>query len=138
MLLFVAFTVTLGTLLIQGSTLRPLVLALHVRPDATVEREVRQARLAAAEAALAALADEPGQEAEALRAEPQAEHRITGVADESDARPVLRTAALRAKTLAARRHRLLALRTQGVIGDEAFHRLEEELDLSELATATRT
>jgi CPA1 family monovalent cation:H+ antiporter len=138
MLLFAAFTVTLGTLLIQGLTLRPLVLALDVRHDATVEGEVREARLATAEAALAALIDEPGQEAEALRAELQAEHRIAGVADGSDARPILRTTALRAKTLAARRDRLLAMRTEGVIGDQAFHRLEEELDLSELATATRT
>jgi monovalent cation/hydrogen antiporter len=51
---------------------------------------------------------------------------------------MLRAIALRAKTLAARRERLLTMRTEGVIGDEAFHRLEEELDLSELATATRT
>jgi CPA1 family monovalent cation:H+ antiporter len=46
--------------------------------------------------------------------------------------------ALRAKTLAARRDRLLAMRSGGVIGDEAFHRLEEELDFSDLALATRT
>jgi monovalent cation/hydrogen antiporter len=139
MLLFAAFTVTLGTLLIQGLTLRPLVLALHLHPSATVEREVREARRASAEAALAALADEPGQEAEALRAELQAEHRsAAGVADGIDARPMLRATALHAKTLAARRERLLTMRTEGVIGDEAFHRLEEELDLSELATATRT
>jgi hypothetical protein len=44
---------------------------------------------------------------------------------------------LRAKTLAARRDRLLAMRSKGVIGDEAFHRLEEELDLSDVAVATR-
>ena len=58
MLLFAAFTVTLGTLLIQGLTLRPLVLALGVPEDTTVEREVHDARLATIQAALAALADE--------------------------------------------------------------------------------
>ena len=56
MLLFAAFTVTLGTLLIQGLTLRPLVLALGVPEDTTVEREVQDARLATVQAALAALA----------------------------------------------------------------------------------
>jgi hypothetical protein len=44
MLLFAAFTVTLGTLLIQGLTLRPLALALCLRDDEdTVAREVRAA-----------------------------------------------------------------------------------------------
>jgi monovalent cation/hydrogen antiporter len=74
--LVAAYTVTLGTLLIQGLTLRPLVLALRVRDDAIVDREVRHARIATAEAALTALSDEAGQEAEALRAELQAERRI--------------------------------------------------------------
>ena len=66
-----------------------------------------------------------------------AELRIAGGAQGGDGRPVLRAAALRVKTLVARRERLLAMRSEGVIGDEAFHRLEEELDLSELAVATR-
>lgn len=138
MLLFAAFTVTLGTLLIQGLTLRPLALALRMPHDATVEREVRQARIETAEAALAALDAEAGQEAETLRAELQAERRIVGAADEGDGRPISAGTALRAKMLAARRDRLLAMRSDGLIGDEAFHRLEEELDLSELAVATRT
>jgi Na+/H+ antiporter len=138
MLLFAAFSVTLGTLLIQGLTLRPLVLALRVRDDATIDREVREARIATAEAALAALGDEAGGEAEALRAELEAERWIATTARDGDGRPTLPAKALRAKTLAARRDRLLAMRSDGVIGDEAFHRLEEELDFSDLAVATRT
>jgi monovalent cation/hydrogen antiporter len=130
---FAAFTVTLGTLLIQGLTLRPLVLALGVRDDATVEREVRHARIATAEAALAELDDETGGEAEALRAELQRERRIAATGDEGVTRPTSPSKALRAKALAAQRKRLLAIRSDGVIGDEAFHRLEEELDFSELA-----
>jgi len=138
MLLFAAFTVTLGTLLIQGLTLRPLVLALRVPDDATVEREVREARAATIEAALAALTDETGEEAEALRGELQAERQITSAADDGEGWPIFPAAALRAKALVARRDRLLAMRSDGVIGDEAFHRLEEELDLSELAVTTRS
>jgi CPA1 family monovalent cation:H+ antiporter len=138
MLLFAAFTVTLGTLLIQGLTLRPLVVALRVPQDATVEREVREARVATAEAALDALTDDREHEAEVLRAELQAERRMAAAAQEGEGRPLFVITTLRAKILAARRRRLLALRSEGVIGDEAFHRLEEELDLLELAVATRT
>jgi len=138
MLLFAAFTVTLGTLLIQGLTLRPLVVALRVAQDATVEREVREARVAMAEAALDSLTDDRDHEAEMLRAELQAERRMAAAAQEGEGRPLFVITTLRAKILAARRRRLLALRSEGVIGDDAFHRLEEELDLLELAVATRT
>jgi Na+/H+ antiporter len=134
MLLFTAFTVTLGTLLVQGLTLRPLALALCLRDEeGTVAREMRSARLAIAEAGLASLSEETGKEAKALRAELQAELRISAKLDESDVRPVPPTKALRTKALAAQRDRLLAMRSDGIIGDEAFHQLEEELDFSELA-----
>src|SRR4051812_27271309 len=138
MLLFAAFTVTLGTLLIQGLTLRPLVLALGLRADGIVERELRTARVGTAEAGLAALHGEAGEEAEALRAELDAERRIANEAGDGHGRPTFLATTLRAKMLAARRERLLALRSDGVIGDEAFHRLEEELDLADVAVATRT
>jgi CPA1 family monovalent cation:H+ antiporter len=138
MLLFAAFTVTLGTLLIQGLTLRPLVLALGLRPDGIVEREIRTARVATAEAGLAVLGGEAGEEAEALRAELDAERRVANEAEHGEGRPTFLATTLRAKILAARRERLLSLRSDGVIGDEAFHRLEEELDLADVAVATRT
>jgi hypothetical protein len=44
----------------------------------------------------------------------------------------LRIQSLRRLTLDRRRARLLELRRTGVIGDDAFHRLEEELDLADL------
>jgi len=138
MLLFAAATVTLGTLLIQGLTLRGLVLALAVPDDDTIDRELRDARVATAEAALVALREESGEDAKALRAELEAESRIAVTADDGDGRPTFPGKILRAKALAARRDRLLELRSENVIGDAAFHRLEEELDFSDLAVATRT
>src|SRR4051794_21214421 len=84
------------------------------------------------------VAGEPGQEAEALRAELQAERRMAAAAHEGDGRPISPVTALRAKAVAVRRNRLLAMRSDGVIGDEAFHQLEEELDFWELAAGTRT
>jgi Na+/H+ antiporter len=138
MLLFAAFSVTLGTLLIQGLTLRPLVLALGLGEDAMVDREVRDARIATAAAALAALAEDKGREADALRAELETERRTAASADEADAGPASPAMALRAKALAAQRECLLAMRDKGIIGDEAFHRLEEELDFSDVAVAMRS
>jgi len=137
MLLFAAFAVTLGTLLIQGLTLRPLVLALRVPADTAVDREVQHARLATAQAALAALAVDAGEQVETLRARLQAEIQAAGGGQDTGALPNLPSVALREKILAVRRERLLALRTDGVIGDDAFHRLEEELDFADLALTTR-
>lgn len=73
-----------------------------------------------------------------LRAVLQAERQIVAAADKSDGRPIFASTALRVKILAARRDRLLAMQSDGMIGDEAFHRLEEELDFADLALATRT
>jgi monovalent cation/hydrogen antiporter len=133
MLLFAAFAVTLGTLLIQGLTLRPLVLALGVRDDSLVDQEVREARIETAEAALAALADENSEGIESVRVELETERRIAAATDRGDGRPTFPIKALRARAVAARRERLFAMRRDGAIGDDAFHRLEEELDLADLA-----
>ena len=135
MLLFAAFTVTLGTLLIQGLTLRPLVLALQMPEDNTVERELQDARLAIAQAALAALGEDAGEEADILRQRLRAESKTAAAAQETLDRSNTPSTALRAKILAVRRECLLALRSDGVIGDDAFHRLEEELDFADLALA---
>jgi CPA1 family monovalent cation:H+ antiporter len=37
------------------------------------------------------------------------------------------------RAVAAERRRLVALRADGTIGDDAFHRVEEELDRAELS-----
>jgi monovalent cation/hydrogen antiporter len=137
MLLFAAFTVTLGTLLIQGLTLRPLVLALHLDDDDPINREVREARVATAAAALAAISGEQAEGVQALRAELESERQVAELAHEGDGRPAFPMMALRGKALAARRQRLLAMRRQGLIGDAAFHRIEEELDLADLQVATQ-
>ncbi|MCQ8781404.1 Na+/H+ antiporter [Mangrovibrevibacter kandeliae] len=137
MLLFAAFAVTLGTLLIQGLTLRPLVMMLRFAPDDTVDAEVRRARVRTAEAAMKALEARSDQEAAAVRAELVRERDFAADATAGDGRPSFPIKALRAEALARRRQKLLTLRRNGEIGDEAFHRLEEELDLADMATATR-
>jgi CPA1 family monovalent cation:H+ antiporter len=136
LILFAAFAVTLGTLVLQGTTLRPLLLWLNLHDDEPVEREIRTARVALADAALARLDEEPDVPDD-MRRLVEESRRIAQEAEEGDGRPVFAAKRLRARILAVERDRLLALREAGTIGDDAFHRLEEELDLAELAVGQR-
>lgn len=142
LILVTAFGVVLGTLVLQGLTLRPLLLRLGLEDDGTVDREVHLARIEGLRAAVGAIAERPRTEAAELirqRYELQLhrasgdgasgtteEHDPTG-ASERDAD----ASAVRAATQAQRR-RLVSLRADGTIGDTAFQRLEEELDWAEL------
>jgi monovalent cation/hydrogen antiporter len=150
LILVAAFGVVLGTLVLQGLTLRPLLLYLGLEDDGAVEREVRFARLETLQAAVAATANCPGAETAALvrhRYELQlhrAEQAVAAaapagaeagrsapVAAGTDAEEEADTAVVRAAAQAQRR-RLLALRSDGTIGDAAFQRIQEELDWAEL------
>jgi Na+/H+ antiporter len=144
LVLFTAFSVVLGTLVVQGMTLRPLISVLQLEDDGTVEREVRLARVETLRAALSATIEVPGDEMSGLlrrryelllrRAEADLAGAATAPngANASDGRafnvdtPIVRTAT------SAERQRLLALRADGTIGDAAFQRLEQELDWEEL------
>ncbi|WP_174291742.1 cation:proton antiporter, partial [Sphingomonas bacterium] len=136
-ILFTAFAVTLGTLLIQGLTLRPLVLALDIDEEDPVEEEVRTARATLAEAGLDMLADRDDEDALALRHRFEEERRAAVEADNGDGRATLSGKVLRAQVLEVQRQRLLDLRRDATIGDDAFHLLEEELDFADLAVRSR-
>jgi monovalent cation/hydrogen antiporter len=129
LLLFTAFCVVVGTLVVQGLTLRPLMLWLGVEQDDAVDREVRLAREETARAAVAALdgAGETGEAARYIRGKYQA--RLPDAPPEGDG---VSSRDLTRRAIAAERRRLLALRADGTIGDDAFHRVEEELDWAEL------
>ena len=150
-----AFGVTLGTLVLQGLTLRPLMLRLQLEDDGSVDREIRLARVETLHAALAAAGECPEAETAALvrhryelqlrRAEEDLARdgaRRNGVApmDGDAAAPGVTAgpdgrdgdAAVVKAATEAQRHRLVALRADGTIGDAAFQRVEEELDWAEL------
>jgi CPA1 family monovalent cation:H+ antiporter len=134
LLLFTAFCVVVGTLVLQGLTLRPLMRRLGLEHNDAVDREVGLARNETARAALAALSGpEAGSEvARFLRAQYQA-HLSAADGAEADAAGDGRPPGdLIRQTVAAQRRRLIALRADGTIGDDAFHRVEEELDWAEL------
>ena len=130
LIVFAAFCTVLGTLLLQGLTLRPLLAHLSLPRDESVEEEAALARAEAARAALDALsaADRTG-EAGHLLARKYAARLDAG--EQPSAADATGMAALRRRALAAERQRLVALRREGQIGDDAFHRVEEELDWAE-------
>lgn len=135
LILLTAFAVVLGTLVIQGVTLRPLIRWLAMDDDDPVSHEVGWARRAAFHASLEAIDGDKSPEAEMLRLEyrqmlDQAESNPDGVtSSELPADPIRRQA------ISAARQALLSLRNSGEIGDDAFHQLEEEFDWAELSAA---
>jgi Na+/H+ antiporter len=130
-----AFAVVLGTLVIQGLTIRPLLLLLHLPSDSSVDREVSFARAEIMRAAISEIQNMPGDAANAVRAEYAAAESVA----ENYPNPQGETEydRLRMSAIAAQRRVLWGLRRQGRISDDAFHRLEEELDWSELSAAPR-
>jgi Na+/H+ antiporter len=134
LILLTAFAVVLGTLVIQGLTLRPLIAALRLKDDNPVDTEVARARATAYRAALHEIDGDPSEEAELLRLEyrallQRAEHDPGGgvASGELPADP------LRRRAIDAARRAILELRQSEAIGDDAFHRLEEEFDWAELS-----
>jgi CPA1 family monovalent cation:H+ antiporter len=141
-ILFTAFCVVLGTLVVQGLKLRPLMQWLGLRDDGSVDREVRLARAETTRAGLAALAEGGGGEMigflrRKYEARLQGAETPEGAPDPagSDGWRDFHGAQRRAQ--AEERRILSDLRTRGVIGDDAFHQLEEELDWAEVHTQAR-
>ena len=112
LILLCAFTVVVGTLLMQGLTLPLLLRRLSPRDDRPVEREFRMARKLALKAAIAAIGDAPSDVAVAVRREYDdmlAQTRDSEQFDTAQNR-------LRRDALAAARDKALELRRNGTIG----------------------
>jgi CPA1 family monovalent cation:H+ antiporter len=129
LILLTAFSVVLATLVAQGLTLRWLLGRMRLPEDDSVEREVELARAETARAALGALDGAP----ERLREKYEA-RLLRPAAGGGDGG---RLAAMQGAAVEAQRRRLDALRSDGRIGDTAFHLIEEEIDLLELAADPR-
>lgn len=127
-----AFAVVLGTLVVQGLTLKPLLRVLRVEDDDPVAREVRAARTRALGAALASLAGEESAAAAAVRQE-LTDHFD---ADEADDR-LTPHGEFHRRALQAARQEILDMRARKEIGDDAFHEIEEDLDWIEMAGRVR-
>ncbi|MBZ9809785.1 MULTISPECIES: cation:proton antiporter [unclassified Mesorhizobium] len=128
-----AFCVVLGTLVLQGMSLKPLLRLLRLEPDETIDREVAQARVAIMQAALDILSGKTSTAAAAVREQYAAQRKIAKNPD--DAQAATEYDRLRLYAIKRQRDALEELRRNGTIGDEAYHRLEEEIDWSELAAS---
>jgi len=140
-IVFSAFCVVLTTLVLQGLTLRPLMQWLGLHDDGTVEREIAIARAETSRAALRALENKgvKSPSADILRGEYRTRLRSEESAQQGG--PAVQAdgslATLQRNAVAAQRDALTELRARQVIGDDAFHVLEEELDLLELTADAR-
>jgi CPA1 family monovalent cation:H+ antiporter len=134
LILFTSFCVVLGTLVVQGLTLRPLMRRLGIEQDDEVEREVQIAREETARAAVAALDGNGGDHELGRLVRRKYEARLARL--DGDETASLAGELLR-RAVSAERRRLVELRADGTIGDDAFHKVEEELDWAELSAESR-
>jgi CPA1 family monovalent cation:H+ antiporter len=135
LIVLTAFSVVLGTLALQGLTLKPLLRALNLNDDDPVGHEVGGARERALQAGLASFEDDLTPIAEAVRQEFIAH---LGSTDANPGEGGARRSAhndIHRRALQAARQTVLAMRASDEIGDDAFHQLEEELDWIEMSGA---
>ncbi len=132
LMLLTAFVVVLGTLTLQGLTLKPLLRWAALEDDDPVGREIGLARTEINRAALAAIGDDDGPAAESLRAEYVEILRLAEDHPDGFAPPQTSQDELRLRSIEAARSRLHQLRASGEIGNDAFSRIEFELDRAEL------
>jgi len=126
-----SFFVVVGTLVLQGLTLRPLILLLNLHDDDPVNREVRMACERVVHAGLQVLDGDESEQAQVIRRE--LESQLTELDDESkDVNELDQYSSMRARIVAAQRQALLEMRSKDEIGDDAFHQIEAQLDVAEV------
>jgi Na+/H+ antiporter len=141
LIIFLTFSVILATLVVQGLSLPPLIKALGLEDDRIGEREENKGRIKVADAALRRLEELKEEdwvrEDTAERVEGLYNYRRNRFATRfgEDTDGVEERSAnyqrLMSELLLAQRHRLIQLRDEGIIGDEAMHTIERDLDLEE-------
>ena len=132
LIVLTAFAVVFGTLVLQGLTLKPLIRLLRLEDDDPVGREVEAARGRALEAALSSIGEDESPAAEAVRLELTEHLGAHGGSREEVGEAHASHEDVHRRALEAARRTVLAMRDRDEIGDDAFHRLEEELDRVEV------
>jgi monovalent cation/hydrogen antiporter len=141
LILLLTFCVIFGTLVLQGVTIPPLIKKLGIVDDHVADKEERMARLKANEAALARLeAIEPSN-----RVRPETVERLKseyvdrirqlrkeGPHDESAPRLLAPDfEELARETLRTERETVINLRNDQAISEQAFRRIQRDIDLAE-------
>src|SRR5262245_11308024 len=138
LIVLTAFSIVVGTLTIQGLTLRPLLRALDLYDDDPVGRELSAARERALRAGLASFERDRSPIADAVRRELTEHLAYEGANGGADDASRSAHSEIHRGALRAARQAVLAMRASDEIGDDAFHRMEEELDWLEMAEGSRT
>jgi monovalent cation/hydrogen antiporter len=135
LILLCAFAVVLGTLVLQGLTMKPLIRRMGLTDDDPVGREVRVGRTLAYQSLLDAIKDDDTLAAKLLRKEYGAVVELNGSQDAgtSSADDDVPGGPLRRRAIAVARQRAFELRRDDVIGDDAYRVLVQELDWAELS-----
>jgi CPA1 family monovalent cation:H+ antiporter len=142
LILFLAFVVILATLVLQGLSLPLLIRWLGIQDDRSMEREERDARLKANQAALEKLneiAERDPAKADALqrlRVEYEDHIRqLEGAEPESATSPLRLFSSeyerLSHEALTVERVSIIKLRDADVINDEVLRRIQRDIDLAE-------
>jgi len=139
LIVLTAFTVVIGTLVIQGLTLRPLLMLLGLDDDEPTIDETKVGRTEMLKAALASLNNEDiAATSEVRREYAELLGRVDGSNDEGSRKEREIDAALHARARIAAREKLNQMRVSGLIGDDTYQLLEAELDLVELEAQARS
>jgi CPA1 family monovalent cation:H+ antiporter len=134
LIVLTAFAVVLGTLVLQGLTLRPLLGWLNLHDGDPVGQEVAAARERALKAALESFEGDSSDAATAVREE-LTSHLQEKPASAADQAATAHEEIHRGAIDAARRV-ILGMRDSDEIGDDAFHALEEEFDWLEMGSGS--
>jgi Na+/H+ antiporter len=137
LILLTASAVVLGTLVIQGLTLKPLMRSVDLHDGDPVADEIRAARERAMEAGLASVDGELSHAADLVRRDFAA--RLGRRREKTGAAADLQSAytGLHVRAVDAARQAVIVMRDREEIGDDAFHALEDELDWIEVSSATK-
>jgi Na+/H+ antiporter len=142
LIIFLAFVVVLGTLVLHGLTLPAVIRRSHLEADELEAKEDTKARIYAAEAALRRLEELLDEDwvrpetAERLRGlydfrRSRFQARFDGEDDGAIERQSTDYQRLRRELLEAERAAVVGLRREGRISDDVMHRVERDLDLED-------
>jgi CPA1 family monovalent cation:H+ antiporter len=142
LIIFLTFSAILGTLVLQGLSLSPIIRWLNMKDDHALEDEETHARLRANQAALARISEfarsRPIDDAVVDRLRTEYEDRIHQLTSEENADGHSRHTLfspeyeqLSREGLAEERKTILQLRNERVINDHVLRRIQKDLDLAE-------
>jgi len=143
LIVFLTFSVILGTLVFQGLTLSPVIRWLKIPDDRSIEEEERQARLQANQAALTRITEIAKRRkfdqavVERLRSEYDDRIHQLSVHEDREGETKLSLFSpeyeeLSKEGLGEERKTILHLRNKRVINDSVLRRIQRDIDLSEV------